>query len=92
VQFFHPVGSPTIRHLRFTGERTCKLVILANRFAPVFALQAADREMPFREALKVPAKKNVERETADCARDGDEFRGHFLADLKTKSRSNLAYE
>ena len=70
----------------------CKFVSLANRFAAVFALQAADREMPFGEALKVMAKKNVERETADCASNGDEFRGHFLADLKTKSRSNLAYE
>ena len=48
--------NPGIRHLGFIRERTCKFVILANSFAAVFAFQAADHEMPFREALEVPAK------------------------------------
>ena len=41
--------------------------------------------MPFREALKMLAEEHVERETADCASDRNQFRGNFLTDFKTKS-------
>ncbi len=76
----------------FCRERICQFVILTNRLAAVFAFKAANREMAFREALKVVAEHDVERETADCAGDGDELRGHFLTYLKAKSGSDLAQE
>lgn len=69
-----------------------KFVILTNRLAAVFAFKAANREMPFCKALKVAAKHDVEGEAADCTRDGDELRGHFLTYFKAKSRSDLAQE
>ena len=65
-------------------------IILADRFAAVFALQPADDEMTFREALKMLAEEHVERETADCARDRNQFCGYFLTNLKTKSCSDPA--
>ena len=48
--------------------------------------------MPFREALKVLAEEHIERETADCTRDRNQFRGHLLTHFKTKSRSDPANE
>jgi hypothetical protein len=73
-------------------ERTRKFVILANHFPAVFALQAANHEMPFSQTLKVLAEKYVERETTGRAGDRDELRGNFLADLKTESGSDPAHE
>src|SRR5580704_15443032 len=76
----------------FCRGRICQLVILTNRLAAVFAFKAANREMAFRKALKMVAKHDVERETADCPSDGDKLRGYFLTYLKAKAGSDLAQE